>query len=115
MLKVYGISNCDKVKKTLNKLKESGIDFEFYNFKKQAPMVKHIQNWKKEFGDWPINKRGTTYRKLKSDFEDLSAKDKALFICSNSSMIIRPIFEVHDKLIMIGLDEGFIDKIQKSL
>tara|TARA_Y100000389_G_C17186264_1_gene376548 strand:+ start:189 stop:536 length:348 start_codon:yes stop_codon:yes gene_type:complete len=113
MLTVYGIPNCDKMKKIINQLKSSGFSFEFYNYKKCKPTDEHLLRWRKHLNDWPINKRGTTYRKLKEAFEVSDDANKIELMKSNASMIKRPIIENDNKVITIGdlLEfDKFLDK-----
>lgn len=111
MLYIYGIKNCDTVKKALKHLKERGLDFEFYDFKKQDPTSEQILRWKKFIGDWPVNKKGRTYRMLKDDFEEASEAQKKKLIVSNSSLIKRPIIEKNGKVICLGYDSDIIDNL----
>ncbi len=114
MIVVYGIRNCDKVKKTLNKLRQLTTDYNLYDFKKKPPTSDLILKWQNHFGDWPINKRGTTYRKIKESFEASSESNKINLIISNSSVIIRPIIEKQGKIISIGNMseiESYLDEI----
>ncbi|ATH06983.1 arsenate reductase [Halobacteriovorax marinus] len=105
MIKMYGIPNCDTVKKAKKFLEEGGVEFSFVDFKKTAPTEKDIKNWKKSFGEWPINKRGTTYRKLKDEFESASDAEVVKLICDNSSVIKRPILEQDGKTLCLGFDK----------
>ena len=68
MYKIYGIPNCNTVKKALTHLDKAGVTYEFVNFKKEPPTVKLLKDWKVAFGDWPVNKKGPTYRKIKEEF-----------------------------------------------
>ena len=115
MLTVFGIKNCDKVKKMITELKESEIAFEIYDFKKSAPTTTHISRWSNFLGELPVNKRGTTYRKLKDSFESLSEKEKVAFVCEHSSMIKRPIIEFNDEVILIGHDSTSIERIKQKI
>ena len=115
MLTVFGIKNCDKVKKIISELKESGIAFELYDFKKSAPTENHINRWSKFLGELPVNRRGTTYRKLKDDFESLSDQEKLYFVCEHSSMIKRPIVEFKQQVILIGHDSTSIERIKQKI
>ena len=104
MLKLYGIKNCDTVKKALKLLNKNGIEYNFIDFKKAPPTPTHIKKWKKAFGDWPINKRGTTYRKIKDEWETANDANKLTLIVSNPSMIKRPIGEFDSGEITFGID-----------
>lgn len=96
-MNVYGIKNCDKVKKQLKQLEADNIDFEFVDLKKFELTAKKIKDWKKSYGDWPVNKRGRTYKQIAEKFESASESEKCNLICENTSSLIRPIFEKGSK------------------
>ncbi len=106
MYKLYGIPNCDTVKKAKKHLDESGTSYEFINFKKEAPTKKFLENCKSLLGNYPINKRGTTFKKLKSDFENASETELISLMIENSSVIKRPILEKDNKIIGVGFKNG---------
>ena len=63
MIKLYGIPNCDTVKKARSWLAENGIKFEFVDFKKNAPTADLIDGWLAQAAlEILLNKRGTTWR-----------------------------------------------------
>lgn len=102
---VYGIKNCNSVKKVLDALTKKKVDFEFYDFKKQAPSSVMIKRWKKSFPDIYVNTKGMTYRKHKDTYESLSAPEKERFLIENSSMLKRPIIETsRGRVVSIGVD-----------
>jgi Spx/MgsR family transcriptional regulator len=105
MFELYGIPNCDTVKKAMKKLKEQGIDYEFHNFKKETPTKKDIKRWKSAYGDWPVNKKGRTYKQLKDDLESASSSEMENLIMENTSLIKRPILEENGEVISFGFDE----------
>ena len=102
MYKMYGIPNCDTVKKAKAFLDAKGIEYEFINFKKQAPTKKNIKLWKEFLGELPVNKRGTTFRKFKDEFEAATAPSKLELLLDNSSAIKRPILERNDQVVHVG-------------
>ncbi len=104
-MKLFGIPNCDTVKKARTFLEKKKADFDFVDFKKSAPKAEDIKRWSEAFGGLPVNKSGLTYKKHKDTFEKLSEKAKIDFICSNSSMIKRPILEKNGKVLAFGFDE----------
>lgn len=109
---MYGIPNCNTVKKAQVHLEQSGIEFEFINFKKQPPTQVLLKQWKAAFGDWPVNKRGPTYRKIKDDFESSSASDKYKILIETTSAIKRPILTKDSEVISFGYDEEAYSKIK---
>jgi Spx/MgsR family transcriptional regulator len=112
MYKIYGIPNCNTVKKALNHLNDSGLEYEFINFKKSAPKQKDLKAWKAAFGDWPVNKRGPTYRKIKEEFEAASAAEKYKILTETTSAIKRPILTKNDDIICFGYDEDQYSKLK---
>ena len=112
MIDIFGIPNCDKVKKALGILQESNVSYLFVDFKKVSPTKEQILSWRKYLDDWPVNKRGTTFRKFKEKFEKASDKEKVDIIMKNSSMIPRPIVEKNGKILKIGFDEEFLRSLQ---
>lgn len=112
-MKLFGIPNCDTVKKARTFLEKKKIDFDFIDFKKSAPKPEDIKRWQEAFGGLPVNKSGLTYKKHKDEFEALSDKAKIDFICSNSSMIKRPILEKNGKVLAFGFDEEKYKAIAK--
>ena len=112
MIDIFGIPNCDKDKKTLEILQEVNISYLFVDFKKVSPTKEQIINWRKHLDDWPVNKRGTTYRKFKDKFAKASDTEKIDLLVNNSSMIPRPIVEKNGKILKIGFDEDFLRSLK---
>lgn len=111
-LKVYGIPNCDKVRDAKKALLAHDIEFEFIDYKKTPPGPALLEKWKKQIGDLPINKKGTTYRKIKEAFEAASASEKIKLMCENYSAIKRPLFEKNGSVIGVGLSEDILKQIK---
>lgn len=106
MIKVYGIPNCDTMKKAIHWLKENQIEFEFHDYKKRGISPEKLEDWLSQHSfETLINKAGTTYKKL-SDEEKALIKDylsaKNLMLEKNS-VIKRPIIE-SDKILLIGFN-----------
>jgi Spx/MgsR family transcriptional regulator len=96
LITVYGIPNCDTVKKARTWLSEQGIEHVFHDFKKQGLPEKNLDSWLKEAG-WEavLNRKGTSWRKLSSE-EQLSVIDAATarpFFLANPSLVKRPVIE----------------------
>lgn len=114
MITVYGIPNCDSVKKGLKLLENNNIDFQFHSFKKEGLDAKTVKNWLKiiPLQDL-INKKGTTYRGL-SDEEKLKADDKKEAVelaLSNTSIIKRPVIDWGNGKITVGYSESLLQNI----
>lgn len=93
---LYGIPNCDTVKKARTWLAEHGQDFAFHDFKKQGLERATVASWLEQT-DWEIlvNRKGTTWRKL-SDERRAQVVDKASaleLMLENPSVIKRPVLE----------------------
>lgn len=112
MFYLFGIPNCDTVKKARTYLEKKGIVFEFVDFKKTPPTEDQIKLWSKSFGELPVNKKGQTYKKHAAEYEELSEKEKVSFITKNSSMIKRPILQKDKTVLNFGFSE---EDYKKSL
>lgn len=102
---MYAIPNCDTVKKARTFLDKKKIAYEFYDFKKNQPTIEMIDSWTEFYGELPVNKKGTTYKKLKEEYESLSDERKKVFLIKNTSMIKRPVLEKNNKIVAIGFEE----------
>lgn len=105
MYKLFGIPNCDTVKKARTYLSSKKIDVEFVDFKKYRPSEEDIERWGHSFGGLPVNTKGVTYKKHKDIFEGLPRKAQIKFIQENTSMIKRPILEKNKKVLAFGFNE----------
>ena len=106
-MKIYGIRNCDTVKKALAWLESRGIEYEFHDYKKAGVPPGKLQEWAKRAG-WEklANMRGPTWRKLPDAKKVGMNEAKALALLEeNSSAIRRPIVESGSRL-LVGFDEA---------
>lgn len=92
---VYGIPNCDTVKKARTWLADHGIAFEFVDYKKVGADPASVAGWIETAGlDKVLNRAGTTFRKLPDDVKaDLSAGKAIALMVEHPSTIKRPIVE----------------------
>ena len=111
MIKLFGIPNCDTVKKARAFLETHKLDYTFIDFKKSSPTPDDLKKWSEAFGGWPVNTKGTTYKKFKDKFESLGEAQKGIFLSQNTSMIKRPILEKSGKVLYFGFDEENYKKI----
>lgn len=104
---LYGIPNCDTVKKSRNWLDAQGLEYTFHDYKKEGADPEKLEAWIAAKGiETVLNKRGTTYRKL-TDAEKADAADshKAVaLLVQHPSMIKRPVVE-HGSTILVGFKE----------
>lgn len=114
---LFGIPNCDTVKKARTWLEQQAISFEFHNFKKDRLTAEQVEIWlnKINFATL-INRKGTSWRAL-SDEQKSSADNPAdamKLILANPSLIKRPVLQINgDKLTHIGV--GFNDQQYQTI
>jgi Spx/MgsR family transcriptional regulator len=94
MITLYGIPNCDTVKKARAWLTAQGLTYEFHDFKKAGVPADQLAAWESELG-WQklLNRQGTTWRKLDPQ-EQASAVDAAsaqALMRAHPSLIKRPV------------------------
>ena len=102
---LYGIPNCDTVKKARVWLSERGVDYEFHDFKKSGVPANHLAAWMASVG-WEklLNRAGTTWRKL-DEAAQASAIDAAgasALMQAQVSVIKRPVVEWASGRITVG-------------
>lgn len=115
MIKLYGIPNCDTVKKARSWLENKKIDFTFVDFKKIPPEKGQLQRWSEAFGGPPANTKGVTYKKHKDVFDELTPAKKLDFLIEHSSMIKRPILEKGNQVLAFGFNEEEYQKLRPQL
>ncbi|MES2775117.1 MAG: arsenate reductase [Bacteroidota bacterium] len=117
-MKVYGIPNCDVIKKVLDWFKVNNIDYEFHDYKKDGISQAKLISWVKQVGlEIVLNKRSTTWRELTTE-EQESASEPAAAIAlmvNNTSLIKRPVIESGDKVVMVGFNQTQYDQKLKNL
>lgn len=109
---LYGISNCDTMKKAFRWFDNAHISYHFYDYKKQAVDPDVVMLAIEQCG-WQdvINRRGTTWRKLPEDVKITMDADQALKIaCQSPSIIKRPLLLYRGK-IYLGYTEGVYQAI----
>ena len=107
-MKLYGIPNCNTVKKALDWLKQNGQEVVFHDFKKQGITAEKLNEWFAAFG-WEkvINRSGLTYKKLsKEEQADINSPEKAIaYLLQHTSAIKRPVAEKDGRPVAIGFNE----------
>ena len=106
-MKVYGIPNCNTVKKAISWLNENDQPIEFYDFKKIGLTKKKLADWTKEVG-WEklVNKKGTTWRTLPAEQQQTITNETAAInlMIEKPSVIKRPVIET-EKGLLVGFNE----------
>lgn len=95
MITLYGIPNCDTMKKARKWLDEAGVEYQFHNYKKDGLDPSLAEQWLSELG-WEalINKRGTTWRALTDEQKTNMDNQNALAVMlDNPSIIKRPLLD----------------------
>jgi arsenate reductase (glutaredoxin) len=102
-LTLYGIPNCDTVKKARTWLDAHGIDYAFHDYKKAGADPEKLAEWSKAEG-WEklLNRAGTTFKKLpEADKADLNVTKAIGLMAANPSCIKRPVVE-HPGGLLVG-------------
>lgn len=102
---VYGIPNCDTVKKARAWLTEQGLAHQFHDFKKQGVPAERLTPWMQAVGwDKLLNRQGTTWRKLPPETQAAvhDAATAAALMQEQASVIKRPVVEWPDGRISVG-------------
>jgi arsenate reductase (glutaredoxin) len=103
---LYGIPNCDTVKKARMWLEGRGIAYTFHDYKKEGAHAGNLAAWIAAQGlDKVLNRRGTTFRKLSDAERALAESDPVALMVAQPSLIKRPVVE-HPGGLLAGFDAG---------
>ena len=106
MVRLYGIKNCDSVRKAVKFLKAHEIPFAFIDVRETPVDENTIRKWlEKSDLKTLFNTRGTTYRTLGLKALDLSDEEKIGWLAKENMLIKRPVLEFEDKVI-VGYNES---------
>jgi len=109
-LTLYGIPNCDTVKKARAYLDGRGLSYHFHDYKKAGVTAADLERWRAVVG-WErlLNKAGTTFKKLPdADKVDIDAAKAIALMVANPSMIKRPVVE-GGKTLLVGFAPAVYD------
>jgi arsenate reductase (glutaredoxin) len=101
---IYGIKNCDTMKKARGWLDERAVPYTFHDYKSAGIDRGKLQGWVQKVG-WEtlLNKAGTTFRKLpEKDKEGLTEKKAIALMLAQPSMIKRPVLELGGGKLLVG-------------
>lgn len=116
MMTLFGIPNCDTVKKARVWLTEHQIDFVFHDFKKQGLSADEVQKWLvTQPWDVLINKKGTTWRNL-TDAQKaatIDATSATALMIANPSVIKRPVLVIDNQAVQVGFSDALYQQIFK--
>jgi len=112
MIIMYGIKNCDTIKKARKYLENNNIEYEFHDFREDGLNPVQLRSWLKELG-WEklINKRSTTWRNLPDETKQNMDETLAMVVAEEQPTIIkRPVLELSDQVLT-----GFSEKTYNAL
>ncbi|MFU8837319.1 MAG: ArsC family reductase [Thiohalomonadaceae bacterium] len=107
MTTLYGIKNCDTVKKARKWLDQHSIDYRFHDFRQDGLEPAQLHTWSQAVG-WEtlLNRRGTTWRQLNQAEREEIDEDHALMLMHDlPTLIKRPVLEYQDEVVV-----GFTEK-----
>ena len=101
---IYGIKNCDTMKKARAWLDKHGVAYAFHDYKTAGIERERLEKWEKEVG-WEVllNRAGATFRKLPDqDKAGLNAKKAMALMLAQPSMIKRPVLDLGGGKLLVG-------------
>ena len=107
MTKLYGIPNCDTVKKARTWLENNNVDYQFHDFRKDGLSQATVEGWLDKLAwDKVVNKRSTTWRSLSDDTKsEMDSSTAVREILKQPTLVKRPVIESGNELI-IGFNEA---------
>ncbi len=109
---IYGIKNCDTMKKARAWLDKHGVEYEFHDYKTAGIVRERLERWEKKVG-WEtlFNRAGTTFRKLpEKDKNGLDAAKAVALMLAQPSMIKRPVLDLGAGKLLLGFAPEQYDK-----
>lgn len=100
---IYGIKNCDTMKKAFRWLDEHNVEYRFHDYRKDGLERELLSQWIEQLG-WEaiVNKRGTTWRKLDPDTQNTMSNETAVeVLLEQPAMIKRPLLD-HAQSLTLG-------------
>jgi arsenate reductase len=112
MAKLFGIKNCDTVKKARQWLDAHSVVYEFHDVRADGLTESKVQQWLEKV-DWQllVNKRSTTWKQLSDEVKDnLSEANLTQVLLDNPTLIKRPVLE-HEQAVFVGFKAADYDSI----
>jgi len=109
---IYGIKNCETMKKARAWLEQRGVAYAFHDYKTAGIERKRLEQWQKKVG-WEalLNRAGTTFRKLpEKDKTGLDAKRAIALMLAQPSMIKRPVLDLGGGKLLVGFAPELYEK-----
>ena len=112
MLTVYGIKQCDTVRKALKWLDHEGIEHRFHDFRSERLQAELLQNWLDSgFSDKLVNRRSTTWRQLSETQRQSEGEMLLNLLMQFPTLIKRPVF-VTDQIVAIGFNPKELESMK---
>lgn len=104
---LYGIPNCDTVKKSRAWLDDRGIEYAFHDYKKRGADAHEIAVWVEQSGlDRVLNKAGTTYKKLPDNVKAQMDGPRAIEVMAEQPSLIKRPIVTHNGKLLVGFKPG---------
>jgi arsenate reductase (glutaredoxin) len=114
MIKVYGIKNCDTMKKAFAWLEANGVAYEFIDYKKAGVAEARLPDWSARAG-WEklLNTRGLMWKKLSDEERSAVDEQKALKLMAQyPSLIKRPVLDTGKKMLVGFTPESYAEQLK---
>ena len=113
---IYGIKNCDTMKKARAWLDKAGVEYAFHDYKTAGIERERLERWAKKAG-WEtlLNRAGMTFKKLPDkDKENLTEKKAIALMLAQPSMIKRPVLELGGGKLLVGFKpDEYADAVKR--
>lgn len=112
MITLYGIKNCDTVKKAQKWLDAHGVKYQFHDFRQDGLDKNLLTSWIENLG-WEavVNKRSTTWRNLSDEEKNITSNTQAIkLLLANPTLIKRPVTQ-KGTTVLIGFNEAEFNKL----
>lgn len=114
MIKLYGIQNCDTVRKARKWLEQETVQHEFVDFRDTPLTTARLQHWHDSVGDDLLNKRSTTWKQLSETERNIEkTADMLALLAAHPTLIKRPVLET-DKAVSIGFSTDRYSEILQT-
>jgi Spx/MgsR family transcriptional regulator len=113
--RIYGIKNCDTMKTAFAWCDAHGVNYAFHDYKKSGVDRSRLVAWCKAMG-WKtlVNTKGTTWRKLPAEQQNISTQGEAVaLMMANPSLIKRPVVETASGQLLVGFDPATFSSFVK--
>lgn len=106
-VELYGIANCDTVRRARRWLEEHGVDYRFHDFRKEGAEPERLARWAEKAGwDRLLNRRSTSFRQIDEKVRQAIDSELALHLMAqNPTLIKRPVVERGD-MVLVGFSDA---------